>query len=202
MGFTLIIHQPFSAGAADCDQFCSVIKTLYMCRNRRSHCCFRTYRTWTETDFLPEKRRHFHGRESFGDTFSFSKSTDRKATVPGFVFVFYRELLPFDIKLKLYMCCSLQAFLVKWSFTPQQSNRFKTVRGKVMAHAAAHLKKARELEQSSEYKALQKARERRRRQRERAERKRLVRSRSCNVTISVGFSVRILCVGDQSCLAF
>lgn len=71
-----------------------------------------------------------------------------------------------------------------------------------MAHAAAHLKKARELEQCSEYIALQKARERRRRQRERAERKRLVRSRSCNVTVSVGFSVRILCVGDQSCLAF
>lgn len=46
-----------------------------------------------------------------------------------------------------------------------------------MAHAAAHLKKARELEQCSEYKALQKAREKRRRQRERAERKRLVRSR-------------------------
>ncbi|TWW59389.1 Ankyrin-2 [Takifugu flavidus] len=41
-----------------------------------------------------------------------------------------------------------------------------------MAHAAAHLKKARELEQSSEYKALQKAREKRRQQRERAERKR------------------------------
>ncbi|KAM9363685.1 ankyrin-2 [Symphorus nematophorus] len=41
-----------------------------------------------------------------------------------------------------------------------------------MAHAAAHLKKARELEQSVEYRALQKARERRRRQRERAERKR------------------------------
>lgn len=43
-----------------------------------------------------------------------------------------------------------------------------------MAHAAAHLKKARELEQSSEYKALQKAREKRRQQRERAERKRQV----------------------------
>ncbi|XP_070683825.1 ankyrin-2-like [Pempheris klunzingeri] len=41
-----------------------------------------------------------------------------------------------------------------------------------MAHAAAHLKKARELEQQPEYRALQKARERRRRQRERAERKR------------------------------
>ncbi|XP_051940528.1 ankyrin-1-like, partial [Hippocampus zosterae] len=41
-----------------------------------------------------------------------------------------------------------------------------------MAHAAAHLKKARELELHPEYKALQKARERRRRQRERAERKR------------------------------
>lgn len=44
-----------------------------------------------------------------------------------------------------------------------------------MAHAAAHLKKARELEQSSEYKALQKAREKRRQQRERAERKRQVK---------------------------
>ncbi|XP_057698683.1 ankyrin-2-like isoform X3 [Corythoichthys intestinalis] len=41
-----------------------------------------------------------------------------------------------------------------------------------MAHAAAHLKKAREIELHPEYKALQKARERRRRQRERAERKR------------------------------
>ncbi|KAM6940720.1 uncharacterized protein ank2a isoform 7-T7 [Xenentodon cancila] len=41
-----------------------------------------------------------------------------------------------------------------------------------MAHAAAHLKKARELEQHPDYKALQKAREKRRRQRERAERKR------------------------------
>ncbi|XP_061832981.1 uncharacterized protein ank2a isoform X1 [Nerophis lumbriciformis] len=41
-----------------------------------------------------------------------------------------------------------------------------------MAHAAAHLKKARELELHPDYKALQKARERRRRQRERAERKR------------------------------
>ncbi|XP_055364959.1 ankyrin-3 isoform X8 [Betta splendens] len=41
-----------------------------------------------------------------------------------------------------------------------------------MAHAAAHLKKARELEQHPEYRALQKAREKRRRQREKAERKR------------------------------
>ncbi|XP_061535036.1 ankyrin-2 isoform X6 [Phycodurus eques] len=41
-----------------------------------------------------------------------------------------------------------------------------------MAHAAAHLKKAREIELHPEYKALQKERERRRRQRERAERKR------------------------------
>ncbi|AWP05684.1 UNCoordinated family member (unc-44)-like [Scophthalmus maximus] len=41
-----------------------------------------------------------------------------------------------------------------------------------MAHAAAHLKKARELELHPEYRALQKARERRRRHRERAERKR------------------------------
>nr|XP_012778217.1 ankyrin-2 isoform X2 [Maylandia zebra] len=41
-----------------------------------------------------------------------------------------------------------------------------------MAHAAAHLKKARELEQHPDYRALQKAREKRRRQRERAERKR------------------------------
>ncbi|CAG11175.1 unnamed protein product [Tetraodon nigroviridis] len=44
-----------------------------------------------------------------------------------------------------------------------------------MAHAAAHLKKARELEQCSEYKALQRAREKRRQQRERAERKRQVK---------------------------
>ncbi|XP_016105632.1 ankyrin-2-like [Sinocyclocheilus grahami] len=41
-----------------------------------------------------------------------------------------------------------------------------------MAHAAAHLKKARELEQPPEIKALVKARERRKRHRERAERKR------------------------------
>ncbi|XP_077936148.1 uncharacterized protein ank2a isoform X4 [Gasterosteus aculeatus] len=41
-----------------------------------------------------------------------------------------------------------------------------------MAHAAAHLKKARELEANPEYRALQKARERRRRHRERAERRR------------------------------
>ncbi|XP_016103224.1 ankyrin-2 isoform X1 [Sinocyclocheilus grahami] len=41
-----------------------------------------------------------------------------------------------------------------------------------MAHAAAHLKKARELEQPPEIKALTKARERRKRHRERAERKR------------------------------
>lgn len=45
-----------------------------------------------------------------------------------------------------------------------------------MAHAAAHLKKARELEQHPDYRALQKAREKRRRQRERAERKRQVKS--------------------------
>lgn len=44
-----------------------------------------------------------------------------------------------------------------------------------MAHAAAHLKKARELEQCSEYKALQEAREKRRQQRQRAERKRQVK---------------------------
>lgn len=44
-----------------------------------------------------------------------------------------------------------------------------------MAHAAAHLKKARELEQHPEYRALQKARERRRRQRERAERRQQVK---------------------------
>lgn len=44
-----------------------------------------------------------------------------------------------------------------------------------MAHAAAHLKKARELEQQPEYLALQKARARRIRQRERAERKRQVK---------------------------
>ncbi|XP_032355865.1 ankyrin-2 isoform X4 [Etheostoma spectabile] len=41
-----------------------------------------------------------------------------------------------------------------------------------MAHAAAHLKKAREFEANPEYSALQKAREKRRRHRERAERKR------------------------------
>ncbi|XP_045072109.1 ankyrin-2-like, partial [Coregonus clupeaformis] len=41
-----------------------------------------------------------------------------------------------------------------------------------MAHAAAHLKKARELEQPPELRAIQKARERRRRHRERAERQR------------------------------
>ncbi|KAK5866057.1 hypothetical protein PBY51_020276 [Eleginops maclovinus] len=40
-----------------------------------------------------------------------------------------------------------------------------------MAHAAAHLKKARELEANPEYRALQKARERRKRHRERAERR-------------------------------
>lgn len=44
-----------------------------------------------------------------------------------------------------------------------------------MAHAAAHLKKAREFEANPEYSALQKARERRRRQREKAERKRQVK---------------------------
>lgn len=44
-----------------------------------------------------------------------------------------------------------------------------------MAHAAAHLKKARELEHPPEYIALQKARERRRRRRERAERKQQVK---------------------------
>ncbi|KAL7841005.1 hypothetical protein SRHO_G00246960 [Serrasalmus rhombeus] len=43
-----------------------------------------------------------------------------------------------------------------------------------MAHAAAHLKKARELEQLSEIRALAKAREKRQRRRERAERKRQV----------------------------
>lgn len=58
-----------------------------------------------------------------------------------------------------------------------------------MAHAAAHLKKARELEQCTEYRALQKARERRRRQRERAERKRQVKHHVvflfCHVTILI-----------------
>ena len=43
-----------------------------------------------------------------------------------------------------------------------------------MAHAAAHLQKARELEQLSELRALAKAREKRQRHRERAERKRQV----------------------------
>uniref|UniRef100_A0A096M1E1 Ankyrin 2 n=1 Tax=Poecilia formosa TaxID=48698 RepID=A0A096M1E1_POEFO len=47
-----------------------------------------------------------------------------------------------------------------------------------MAHAAAHLKKARELEQHPEYRALQKARERRRRKREKAKRQMKAKSDS------------------------
>lgn len=47
-----------------------------------------------------------------------------------------------------------------------------------MAHAAAHIKKARsEMDQPPDLKALEKARERRRRSRERAERKRKVERR-------------------------
>lgn len=47
-----------------------------------------------------------------------------------------------------------------------------------MAHAAAHIKKARsEMDQPPDLKALEKARERRRRSRERAERKRKVLGR-------------------------
>lgn len=47
-----------------------------------------------------------------------------------------------------------------------------------MAHAAAHIKKARsEMDQPPDLKALEKARERRRRSRERAERKRKVPAR-------------------------
>lgn len=55
-----------------------------------------------------------------------------------------------------------------------------------MAHAAAHLKKARELEQHADYQALQKAREKRRRRRERAERKRLVKSVDVNRVVHLG----------------
>ena len=51
-----------------------------------------------------------------------------------------------------------------------------------MAHAAAHIKKARVvMEQEPDTKALEKARERRRRSRERAERKRKVRRRGGTV---------------------
>lgn len=52
-----------------------------------------------------------------------------------------------------------------------------------MAHAAAHIKKARsEMDQAPDLKALEKARERRRRSRERAERKRKVLDRLTGIT--------------------
>lgn len=52
-----------------------------------------------------------------------------------------------------------------------------------MAHAAAHIKKARsEMDQPADLKALEKARERRRRSRERAERKRKVPGRLLGLT--------------------
>lgn len=52
-----------------------------------------------------------------------------------------------------------------------------------MAHAAAHIKKARsEMDQPPDLKALEKARERRRRSRERAERKRKVLGRFIRIT--------------------
>lgn len=52
-----------------------------------------------------------------------------------------------------------------------------------MAHAAAHIKKARsEMDQPPDLKALEKARERRRRSRERAERKRKVSGRHTGIT--------------------
>lgn len=54
-----------------------------------------------------------------------------------------------------------------------------------MAHAAAHIKKARsEMDQPPDLKALEKARERRRRSRERAERKRKVSGRLTGITHS------------------
>lgn len=65
----------------------------------------------------------------------------------------------------------------------------KSHKGEVMAHAAAHLKKARELEQHPEYRALQKARERRRRRREKA--KRQVKSLQLNVFFIVEFMFRL-----------
>lgn len=52
-----------------------------------------------------------------------------------------------------------------------------------MAHAAAHIKKARsEMDQPPDLKALEKARERRRRSRERAERKRKVPGKCSGIT--------------------
>lgn len=52
-----------------------------------------------------------------------------------------------------------------------------------MAHAAAHIKKARsEMDQPPDLKALEKAKERRRRSRERAERKRKVPGRLPGIT--------------------
>lgn len=52
-----------------------------------------------------------------------------------------------------------------------------------MAHAAAHIKKARsEMDQPPDLKALEKAREKRRRSKERAERKRKVLGRITGIT--------------------
>jgi len=52
-----------------------------------------------------------------------------------------------------------------------------------MAHAAAHIKKARsEMEQPPDLKALEKAKERRKRSRERAERKRKVPARLAGIS--------------------
>lgn len=75
-----------------------------------------------------------------------------------------------------------------------------------MAHAAAHLKKSRELEQCSEYRALQKAREKRRRQRERAQRKQQVKpsydklllSHVCSVTTLISATHGLKCVGVRT----
>lgn len=70
-----------------------------------------------------------------------------------------------------------------------------------MAHAAAHLKKSRELEQLSEYRALQKAREKRRRQRERAQRKQQVKlllSHVCSVTTLISATHGLKCVGVRT----
>lgn len=66
-----------------------------------------------------------------------------------------------------------------------------------MAHAAAHIKKARsEMDQPPDLKALEKAKERRRRSRERAERKRKVPGRLAETTHPVSvrsvFSVHFL----------
>lgn len=66
-----------------------------------------------------------------------------------------------------------------------------------MAHAAAHIKKARsEMDQPPDLKALEKAKERKRRSRERAERKRKVPDRLAGMTHPVSvhsvFSVHFL----------